>query len=354
MKLFTNALLVALFCVSISFAQQGVIKKTSSKVEFAGFGNYTVSERDFITAEQKRSDEKTKFKGKGFLKGTIAKLILKSGDMGRIDQPLQKRIVHLDHKKKRYWIDEIKEMDLSGMTPGKDMGETGEPGDMESEEPQKTESDIEIIRTVFKVTDHSENKTVGDFNANKYSILWVMEWRNKVTEEKGTDSLYTLVWTTPYTDEIKNAMKIEQEFAKNQLGAMGIEVEEMQREAMLGLNWLKVFGQLNKNESETRGPDTQNPEWVEEMKKLKGFPVEIDGEMFNKRKKPEGMAQTENESNPTDVKGALGGMFKKKLFGKKKSGEQSTIAYYTRTGKYGVGNVGDDPFKIPRKYKEKK
>ena len=265
--------------------------------------------------------------------------------------------MHLDHKKKRYWIDEIKEFDMDVMKPGKDMDESEETGEVESENPQKTESDIEIIRTVFEVTDHGENKTVGDFNANKYSILWVMEWRNKVTEETGTDSLYTLVWTTPYTDDIKNAMKIEQEFAKNQLGAMGIEVEAMQREAMLGLNWLKVFGQLNKDESSVHGPDAKNPEWVEEMKKLKGFPVEIDGKMYNKRKMPEGMtAQTENEPDPTDIKGAVGGMFKKKLFGKKKKapGEQATIAYFTRTEKYGVGNVGNDPFKIPRKYKETK
>ncbi len=330
-----------------------VVKKTESRVTFTNFGDFTVEDEVYVTPEQQRRDEKKKFKGKGLLKGTLAKLILKSGETGQIIQPLEKRIVYLDHKDREYWIEDIRELAMSDSAP--EIDET-EPEETEKEPEREKESDIEIIRTEFKVTDHQEDKSINGFDCHHYGLLWLMEWRNKRTGETGIDSLYATIWTTPYDDELQSAMQVEQAFAQNHLGAMGFDGEAMQRNAVLGVNWLKIFGQLKQDESETPVPG-EGGTWVEEMKKLQGFPIVVDGKYYAIRPQAEqAQAEAEEESDPSDVKGALGGFMKKKLFGKKKEpeGPQPAFAYYTEVKAYGMKDQGNGPFEIPGNYEKKK
>ncbi|MEZ4765319.1 MAG: hypothetical protein R3C26_19690 [Calditrichia bacterium] len=92
-----------------------VIYKSKSTVDFTDIGFYSVEQSTWTTAEQMRSDEKTEFKGKGIIKGTLAKIFLRSGETGQILQPLQKRIVGLDHKKKEFWVDDITQINLDSL-----------------------------------------------------------------------------------------------------------------------------------------------------------------------------------------------------------------------------------------------
>ena len=346
--------------VSSTFLHSQVIYKSKSTVDFTDIGFYSVEQSTWTTAEQMRSDEKTEFKGKGIIKGTLAKIFLRSGETGQILQPLQKRIVGLDHKKKEFWVDDITQINLDSL---KNMTEMPDETDEAMEEPSEetpeaeaAESDFEIIRSEFSVEKAGESKSVNGFDCELYNVVWVMEWRVKSTGETGTDSLHTAVWTTPQTDDMHKAQQIQSDFAMTELGAMGIDMEEIERENVLGLHWLQLLGQINQERSQK--PTADSPEWVNELQKLEGYPIVVDGKYFVIRPKTESeQAEEESSGDPTDVKGALGGFMKKKVFGKKKkedSGPKPVFAWTNEVFEYRTGETGSEPFEIPGKYKERK
>ncbi|RMH90810.1 MAG: hypothetical protein D6681_14180, partial [Calditrichaeota bacterium] len=329
-------------------ASAGTVKKTQSEVKFTKIGKYRVNATEYLTTDQKRVDEETKFKGEGFLKNMAVKLIFKSGKQGQIIQLPASQIVQLDHKKKTYRIQPIKPVAMKDSGPGEGEMEEGE----EEAPAEQGESEVEIVRMEFTVTPFDEEKTINGFPCRKYGVLWLTEWRNKTTDEHGTDSLYTTVWTTPYTEEIREAVETEKTFSSNYLKKLGIDVDAMQ-EAVLGMNWMQMLGKLNPEES--AASPTNSPDIATELKKLEGYPIVIDGAYFAIRpKKAREMAEEEEEeSGGLGFKKSLGGFLKKKMKKKKKPGLQPVFTYYTEVQELRTEAFSPDLFTIPSGYKEK-
>ncbi len=316
----------------------GVVKKIKSEVSFKELGKFT-SEQEFrITSEKKWSFSKNEFKGKGVLGKTLGSTFLKSGETGEIIDLSGMTIFDLNHKKKEYRIRPIEQIEVG--TSGGDT-ETGNEQDTPEEE-----SSVRIIRSEFKVEDTGETKTIHDFACRKYLITWVTEWEDRETGQTGTDSLSTDIWTTPMTDDLRQAQDQENQFSREYMKRQGFEVDELQQ-TMLGTSWMNILSSAGQGgvQSPSGGTD-----FGAEMKKIQGYPVVIDGKYFAKREG--GEAEAEKESGG-GLAGKLGGFAKKAISGSKKDSNEPAFTYLIEVLELDPASVGDEVFQVPAGYKQK-
>jgi hypothetical protein len=284
--------------------------------------------------------------------GKVAgKLFLKSGNEGEIIDLPQMSIYKMNHKKKEFEVVAIEKITPPDMS---EMGEESYPEEKEVEEEKpKEKSEIEIIRSEFKVTETGQTKTINNFPSKEYNVLWLTEWQNNKTGEKGIDSLSTIVWTTPITDHLKEAQKEEMTFSKAYMAKIGINIDEVQQQ-ILGTHWLSLF---NKMKEEEKTPQQRSyDKFVDEMNKIEGYPVIIDGKYYAIRPqlKPQ-EEEKEEETDITNVKKMFGGFAKKAL--KKKSRKPKTLepafAYYTELIEYTPTDINETDLQVPGNYKQK-
>ncbi len=350
MKKLVCVLVVALVLSGQLFAQ--VKKQSKSRVTFKGIGAYATEDTVQISGEKKRTDSKTDFKGKGILGKMAGKLFLKSGVSGEIIDLPAMTIYSMDHKKKQYTERAIEKIELPDPDPSQDVSDV----EAETEEAEQRESDIEIIKSEFRVEDTGETKSINGFDCKRYKLLAYTQWRHKQTGETGTDSLATDVWTTPYSNDLQQAQEQEMAFAQSYMQAIGMDtaVEGMTRD-LLGAGWLEMFAKIKKDEV-AAGPDYEK--FAEESGKIEGYPVLIDGNYFAIRpQSQQTQEQTEEETDVTDVRKNIGGLAKG-LFGKKKKAEepkgpQPIFSYYTEVLGVEAGNLEETAFAVPEKYKKK-
>ena len=318
----------------------GVVKKTKVEVSFKDFGKFSSEQSEKLTTAKKLTDSKNKFKGKGIMGKLSSKFFLKSGETGEMIVLPEMTIYKMNHKKKEYRVETIEKI-----TSEEEANEAGYGGEVEVEEDE--ESEIKIIRSEFTVDDTGESKTINDFPSKKYVINWVTEWENVQTGQKGTDRMVTDVWTTPLTGDIKRAREEELTFTKSYMKSIGIDADSLQQ-MILGTNWLALLGSMSEGGQQHRH---KGQGFSEEMKKIEGYPVIIDGKYFEKR---EGGEEEEEEDSDGGVKGMLGGLAKKALKKKPKNANEPAFTYYTELMEYSQANVGDDDFQIPSNYKKKR
>jgi hypothetical protein len=363
MKLIRQTILLIMFYFALSplvFAQ--AVTESRSIVEFTDIGEYIEESKSWITPHKIRSDEKTEFKGKGFIKSTVTKLFLRSSETSTITLLPEKKLITVDHKDKSYKIldlfpisaDSLK-MAMEKMKEAEEELEEEPPVEEEAETPK--ESDIEIIKTEFTVTKTGKSKNINNFNCDKYNLNWVMQWRVKATGETGTDSLFVEIWTTPQTDDIRKAVDIEMQFRQNYLAAIGIDLNQINNtEEMLGIEWIEMLAKMQSEK--VQKPDTNTPEWVQELAIIKGKPIYVEGSYYMIRPKTEETNESDENSGKdiTNAKDAIGGFMKKKLFGKKRKESElkPILVYVNEVIKLGTDNFSEDIFYIPKDYKEKK
>ncbi|MGD9489437.1 MAG: hypothetical protein AB7W47_15570 [Calditrichaceae bacterium] len=346
-------MLIVLFL--ISHATAGAIRESKSVVTFKGFGEYTVSSIQTIDGMQKRFDSVTNFDGKGIMGGMAAKLFLRSGNTGEILKLNEMNTYSMDHKKKEYRINPIEKIKIDDSTsPGKAKGGSDKEKDSEK-------SDVRVIRNEFKVTDTGLNKKINNFACQQYTILWLTEWENINTKERGTDSLFTIIWATPMTGEMAKIQEEEMQFNMEYMKKIGMNMDQDTRE-LLGMNWLSVFKKMNQDQ---RDELSENDAAVaREMGKIKGYPIVIDGKYYTIRPKAENQGedenkeQEENAQDVTDMKGMFGGFAKKIATKKEKAPEDDpkinpAFSYYTEILKIEMKPIKADVFSVPSNYKKK-
>ena len=319
----------------------GVVKKQKIEVTFQDFGKFTSEQSEMLTAEKKLTDSESKFKGKGLVGKLSGKFLLKSGKNGEIIALPEMTIFRLNHKKKEY-----REEPIEKITTEEEATEAGYGGEAEFE--QEEESGIKIIRSEFTVDDTGESKTINAFPTKKYIVSWITEWENVQTGEKGTDRLVTDVWTTPLTGDLQKAREEEQAFTRSYMESLGIDVDALQQ-SILGTNWLALLGSMSEEGQQRRHKGSN---FSDEMKKIEGYPIVIDGKYFAKREGGDA-EEDEEEDSGGGVKGMLGGLAKKALKKGKKDDNEPAFAYYTEIIEFSPASVGDDAFQVPANYKMK-
>ncbi len=338
MKRISIFMLVLIFTSSVLFA--GVTKKTKSEVTFKGFGTYTLVQTEKIAADKKHVESENDFKGKGLMGGLAGKLLFKSANEGELVDLSEMTVYRMDHKNKQYHKVPLLQLSQQDMS----SEEIGEQEDVKDEEEQ---SDIRIIRSEFKVEKTGESKTINKFSCDKYLVTWITEWENVNTGEKGTERLTTDVWTTPLSGDLQAAHEEEMAFSKAYMEKIGLDMDEVQK-SILGTNWLTMFSALNQRQTQ---PDQESAQVAEEMKKIEGYPVVVDGKYFSER---EGEEKQEQESQDiTDVKNMFGGFVKKAIKKDKKKENEPSFAYYTELIELQKSSVDASALKVPENYKLK-
>ncbi len=337
-KLFCLAIVIAMLS-SVAFA--GVVKKSKAEVNFKELGKFTTVQEIMISPDKKLTNSKNNFKGKGVLGSTVSKLFLKSGDLGEIINLPEMQIYDLNHKKKEYGIRPIEKIDTQA---GK-----GSAGSTESTEEDSSSSNTKITRSEFKVEKTGDKKNINDFLCVKYLVTWIVEWENMETGQKGTDNMTTDVWTTALTDDLKQAQQEENEFNREYMKRMGIDVDEMQQ-AILGTNWLSILSSVGKG---GMSPQAGDSTFAKEMNKIEGYPVVIDGKYFAKREGGEESEEEEDKVDVTNVKGTLGRFAKKAIKGKEKDDNEPVFSYYVEVVELHPEGVKDTAFVVPSTYKNK-
>jgi hypothetical protein len=339
MKRLIIIMIIGLMITGSVFA--GVVKKTKVEVSFKDFGKFTSEQSEKLTAEKKLTDSKSKFKGKGIMGNLSGKFLLKSGETGEMIVLPEMTIYRMNHKKKEYQIEPIEKI-----TSEEEATEAGYGGEVEVEEDEDEE--IKIIRSEFTVDVTGESKTINEFSSNKYIVNWVTEWENVRTGEKGTDRMVTEVWTTPLTGDLQKARDEELAFIRSYMKSIGIDVDSLQQ-MILGTNWMALLGSMSEEGQQRRHKGSN---FEDEMKKIEGYPVIIDGKYFAKREGGES-EEDEDEDSGGGVKGMLGGLAKKALKKGSKNENEPAFTYYTELIEFSPAGVGDDAFQIPANYKKK-
>ena len=357
-----RALITAGIVLIVAFLShaQALVKETKDVVYFQGLGNYEVSRVVNMTDNEKNEFEKTHFKGEGFIKGAIAKMVLKSREQREILQLKENKRFEVDPGKKEYQVFPLISKDTAAaMTTAE--GDGAAETDTEETEPQNNqdqESDVEVVRSEFTVTPTDEYKDINGFRCRKYNMLWLTELRNKKTNERTTDSLFTEIWTTPKTNTIARGEGIENEFNKNYLGSMGIDAAAT-REMILGTSWVNLFQQTGQ-QGDMEKPNASNQDAINEMNKIEGTPIVVEGKFFVLSDKKDEQGNGEKEEKKKDsglnVKRRLGGFLKRAVEKKKEKpkGPQPAITYHTEVLQWEVKPVQIDWFTVPSDYKLKK
>ena len=321
-------------------AFSGVVKKTKSEVTFKGFGSFSTSQSEKLVPQKHRVDSQNDFKGKGVLGALAGRTVLRSGNFGEITDLPALSVYRLDPKKKEYTVSPIK--NLSEEMKGEEKG-TEKPA-----EEKPAESDVKIVRSEFKVEETGESQTINSFQATKYVITWVTEWENVRTGEKGTNSLESLVWATPYTDVIVKAQEEEQKYFRGYMKAVGLDQDKLQQD-VLGTNWMSMMDGMNAAKGRP-GVSGNIAKGAKEMKKIKGYPVLIDGKYTVISDRPQAAPEEEGS------KGGLLGGLAKKVLKKKPSGEEAqkpTLAYHIEVLEISLADLGESDFQVPADYKKK-
>ncbi len=339
MKRFIILVMIGLLMTGSVFA--GVIKKSKIEVSFKDFGNFTSDQSEKLTSEKKLTDSQNKFKGKGIVGKLSGSIFLKSGETGEMIILPEMMIYRMNHKKKEYSVEPIEKI-----TSEEEATEAGYGGEAEVEE--EGESEIKIIRSEFTVDDTGESKTINDFSSNKYIVNWVTEWENIQTGEKGTDRLVTDVWTTPLTGDLQKARDEEETFTKAYMKSIGIDADSLQQ-MILGTNWLALLGSMSEG---GQGRRHKGSNFADEMKKIEGYPIVIDGKYFSKSEGGDEKEDTDKDSGG-GVKGMLGGLAKKALKKGSKDENEPAFTYYTELIEFSPVKIGDDAFQVPANYKKK-
>jgi hypothetical protein len=320
----------------------GVVKKTKADVMFKGFGKFSLALSEKLTAELKWADMKSDFKGQGIAGGLAAKTILRSGDTGEIIDLVQSTVARLDNKKKEYTVGPIEKIETE---------KSEEKAKAEKEEP--AESHIKITKSEFKVEDTGEESTINNFAVRKYLVHWLTEWENTETGDKGSSRLETLLWTTPMTETFQKAQQEEMKFTRAYLAKVGLNVEKTQ-EDVLGMKWMAILDSFGKTKGQ---PSRDYSKAAQEMQKIKGYPIVIDGKYFVTGQKAEGEGAEGGQEEAQDVKEKVGGFLKKAL--KKKPAEtaasanEPTLTYYTEVLELSTPDLGAADFQVPAGYKKK-
>jgi len=337
------AIVIGAAVLLAGIASAGVVKATKSEITFKGFGTFRLEQTETIGGQRRLGNMNSEFKGKGLLGGLAAKTILRPGQIDEIYDLPGRTIYQITPKRKEYTSQAIESW---AETQKKALA-----GGDEKAPAEKTESDVKIVRSEFKVEDTGEARTFGAFPCRKYQVLWTVDWENVKTGEKGSDRLVTAVWTTPPNDETRKALAEEAAFYKSYMAAVGLNSEKLSQD-VLGTQWMAVLGSFDPAGGGSRpaGPDAAAV--AREMKKIEGYPIVTDGQYFPA---PRAQAAQAEEKGGGGLGGALGklgaGLMKKKPDPAQE--KAPALAFYTEVLSLSVRAVDESAFRVPEGFKKK-
>ncbi len=305
--------LLVILVLTIPFVngRADVKKQVKSEVSLGPIGTIVNTELVQIKGKQMYNQSLTEMTGGGMLGFAMKSMGATTNQITITD--LNKQVIYiLDMNEKTYR--EIRLKDYKTMIKPWKQG-MQQPSQFKPDEETAEEPNYKVVRKQFKITKTGERKTIGGFSAEKYSVLWLVELQNTETGERMIDSLTGEIWTT--SDAKMKKMKAEEmAFYEDYAKALDLPTNPYDAK-MLGLSYLSYLGKMQSGKQPHLAVDA---DISRELKKISGYPVQIDTRIFiYNPDKPQEAGETHTaESQEPDIQQAmkqlqqLGGLFGRK------------------------------------------
>ena len=199
--------------------------------------------------------------------GTITKYLIGTNNHSQIERLDKKLIYTLDVKEKTYT-----ECPLKGCRSGAaEKPVKKEPEEKKAEKPSESDCKVKIAAVTFTVKQTGQKKSINRFDTEQYQAVWLVTMQD-TTARKTVSTLNVEIWTTSLTPQLKDALAVEQAYAKNFANALGSAVTNGQKTQVVPEEAAKV---INAYISRLLTPADRAAflKAGKEMEKIKGYPV---------------------------------------------------------------------------------
>jgi hypothetical protein len=173
-----------------------------------GFFPFDSTELHYVRANMRRDESTLKGTGtfSGYLIGTRS-----DTEITRIDRKLK---WSLDTEKSEYTECPLKGCIKPAKHPAAKQNEAQPP-----EAQHESGCTMHIAHTSFTVKATGQKKSINGFDTDEYQVAWVVKLRDKAARTT-TSTLNLEVWTTPVTRAMRDALAVEESYARAYSGAV--------------------------------------------------------------------------------------------------------------------------------------
>ncbi len=234
-----------------------VIERHVTNNGIKGFFPSESNDTHYVRSSMRRDESAFKGTGtfSGFLIGSHSGTVIT-----RVDRKL---VWSLNTEKEEYT-----ECPLQGCRQPKQPA--AQPGEAKQQQPEAKHEQgctMRIAASHFTVTPTGKKQTLNGFDTGEYQVLWTVDLKDN--QARTTTSKFTVdIWTTPLTQDMRNAMDMEAAYARSYAGAMP-EVTKVQ--IIPGDAAKLITGYL----ASSLTPATRSAllDAGKQMQKVKGYPI---------------------------------------------------------------------------------
>jgi thiol-disulfide isomerase/thioredoxin len=288
--------------------------------------------------------------------GTFTRFIVGTTEDATIARLDRKLVWTLDPKAKTYTECPLKgcAVPVVDKPVEKKPDEAQKPADKSSEAQCK----LKIASSAFSVKQSGEKKSINGFDAEQYQVAWLVTLTDP-SARKTNSTLVVNVWTTPYTPPLKEAMAIEQTYAKN-LAANVINVMANSGKTKVVPDDAQKMIEGYMARYMTAADRAAFLKAGKELDKIKGYPVltELSWNLMGDAcaaKEEAKTAASDSSSAPSSVSSAVSSVAS--WFAKKKTDEKAKeiadaaiLSFTVEVKSHRVDPVHDSMFSPPKNY----
>jgi hypothetical protein len=309
-----------------------------------GFFPFETNDRHYVRANMRRDD--STFKGTGTFTGFLVGL-RSDTVITRIDRKLK---WSLDTKKEEYT-----ECPLKGcIKPSRPPAEKDKPAEKPPQEKHEAGCTMHIVHNSFTVKATGQKKNINGFDTDEYQAVWRIKLRDN-SARKSTSTLKLNVWTTPMTGAMRDALEVEESYARAFNGA----VSDTGKREIMPADAARLISAYLAN-SLKPGELKAFFKAGRQMEKVKGYPISthLTWDMEGDACAPKESNDKKSSGNSApgsagDLVSGLAGMFaqKKTDNSMKESAGEPILSLTFEVKKLGIEPVRDSVFTVPRNYK---
>ena len=195
---------------------------------FKGFAPFEGTSKSYTRADMQRSD--TTFKGTG----SVTRFLIGTNANARIERLDRKLVWTLDPKDKTYT-----ECPLTGCTgPATEKPQEKKPE--KAEKPREPECKVKIANANFTVKPTGQKKSINGFDTEQYQAAWVITLQDP-SARKTVSTLNVDLWTTPMTPPLKEALAVEQTYARALAGNLAGKMTNVDKTQLVPAQAAKIM-----------------------------------------------------------------------------------------------------------------
>ena len=308
-----------------------------------GLFPFESNDRQYVRANMSR-DEST-FKGTGTFSGFLVNMV---------STPSETKITRIDRK--LLWSlntdkQEYTECPLKGcVKPAKQA-----PAKQEQAKPEAKHEEgctMRIAHTSFTVKPTGQKKSINGFDTEEYQAAWVVKLRDN-SARNSTSTLNIDIWTTPLSGAMRDALAVEDNYARALNGAVA-GTEKPQMIPAKAAEMISAYLASSLKPADLKAFIDAG----KQMAKIKGYPIStrLAWNMEGNACAPKETKKTEDKSSipssSSDLVSGITGMFGDKKTGDKtKQGAEPILSFTFEVKKLKIEPVHDSEFTVPKNYK---